>query len=72
MFTEDRKGVAAPARYVSFVWEYMKVNMAMEMEYRAAFLARMFGMIVNDCMWLCFWVMYFTRFPVGKDGRRMM
>ncbi|MGI6162612.1 MAG: ABC transporter permease [Bacillota bacterium] len=64
MFTEDRKGVAALARYVSFVWEYMKVNMAMEMEYRAAFLARMFGMIVNDCMWLCFWVMYFTRFPV--------
>lgn len=64
MFTEDRKGLAVLARHICFVWEYVKVNIAMEMEYRAAFLARMFGMVVNDCMWLAFWIMYFTRFPV--------
>lgn len=50
--------------YASFVWEYMKVNMAMEMEYRAAFITRVLGMAVNDFMWLSFWIMYFTRFPV--------
>ncbi len=52
------------SRSVSFVWEYTKTNLTMEMEYRAAFVARLFGMVLNDCMWLTFWIIYFTRFPV--------
>ncbi len=57
MFKEVKK-------YPAFVFEYLKANLAMEMEYRGAFIARMFGMIVNDAMWLTFWILYFTRFPV--------
>lgn len=54
----------AVKKYSAFVFEYLKANLAMEMEYRGAFIARMFGMIVNDAMWLTFWILYFTRFPV--------
>ncbi len=54
----------AARRYLSFIWEYMKANIAMEMEYRTAFIARLFGMFLNDAMWLTFWLLYFARFPV--------
>ncbi len=47
-----------------FIWEYAKANIAMEMEYRASFLIRVLGMILNDLMWMTFWVLYFKRFPV--------
>ena len=51
-------------RYAKFIWEYTKANMAMEMEYRVSFFGRVFGMILNDLMWMAFWVLYFKRFPV--------
>jgi len=54
----------AVKKYSAFIFEYFKANLAMEMEYRGAFVARMFGMILNDAMWLVFWILYFTRFPV--------
>ena len=51
-------------RTVGFVWAYLKANLAMEMEYRAAFFAQVLSMAINDAMWVAFWVLYFTRFPV--------
>jgi ABC-2 type transport system permease protein len=30
----------------------------------------MFSMLINDCMWLAFWVFYFDRFPVVKGWER--
>jgi ABC-2 type transport system permease protein len=59
-----RSGLGA---YLNFIFEYAKANLAMEMEYRVAFAARVFGMIVNDLMWMSFWILYFDRFPVVQD-----
>lgn len=36
----------------------------MALEYRTAFFTQVFGMIINDILWVAFWVLYFTRFPV--------
>lgn len=58
------------ARYGRFIWEYFKANLAMEMEYRVSFLGRVFGMILNDLMWMSFWVLYFQRFPVVQGWTR--
>lgn len=57
-------------RSASFVWSYTKANLAMEMEYRASFVTRLFGVVLNDCMWLGFWFIYFTRFPVVQGWTR--
>lgn len=51
-------------RTLGFVWAYLKANLAMELEYRAAFLAQVLSMAINDGMWVAFWVLYFARFPV--------
>jgi ABC-2 type transport system permease protein len=51
-------------RTVRFVLAYLRANLAMEMEYRAAFLTQVLSMFINDGMWVAFWVLYFTRFPV--------
>jgi len=42
----------------------------MEVEYGASFAARIFSMLINDCMWLAFWIFYFDRFPVVKGWGR--
>jgi ABC-2 type transport system permease protein len=57
-------------RYARFIWAYAKANLAMEMEYRASFIVRAFGMILNDLMWMTFWVLYFERFPVVQGWRK--
>jgi len=48
----------------------MKANLAMQMEYRATFIGRVFGMMLNDAMWLSFWLLYFARFPVVRGWER--
>lgn len=72
MSTEDRapRGRTGIGRYLGFVFEYVKANISMEMEYRVSFFARVFGMIVNDLMWMSFWILYFERFPVVKGWER--
>ncbi len=77
---EGFAGVAAPdagsdqtrrrPRTLPFVWAYLKANLAMEMEYRAAFFAQILSMAINDGMWVAFWVLYFTRFPVVEGWGR--
>lgn len=57
-------------RTLAFVWAYLKANVAMEMEYRAAFFAQVLSMAINDGMWVAFWVLYFTRFPVVEGWGR--
>ncbi len=55
---------------VSFVWSYAQANLAMEMEYRVSFATRLLGVLLSDCMWLAFWFIYFTRFPVVQGWTR--
>lgn len=54
------------ANYLRFVGGYWKANWAAAMEYRASFLMQLFGMFLNDGIWLLFWTIYFTRFPSVK------
>jgi len=80
MSREDRGGAIAPehrpgafrrlGRTLAFIGAYLKANLAMEMEYRAAFAAQVLSMAINDGMWVAFWVLYFTRFPVVKGWGR--
>jgi ABC-2 type transport system permease protein len=58
------------ASYLDFVLEYAKANLSMEMEYRASFAGRVFGMILNDAMWMAFWILYFDRFPVVQGWQK--
>lgn len=39
-----------------------KANFLSAMEYRAAFLTQIFGMILNDLVYLVFWMIFFDRF----------
>ncbi len=61
------RGFLATLRLVG---AYLKANLAMEMEYRAAFLAQVLSMAINDGMWVAFWVLYFARFPVVEGWGR--
>ena len=57
-------------RYAEFVWAYFKANLQMAMEYRVSFLTQVFGMFINDGIWLVFWWLYFTKFPVVEGWER--
>ncbi len=52
------------ARLGRFVWEYFRANLAMAMEYRANFVIQIFGMILNDALWVLFWWLFFHKFPM--------
>jgi ABC-2 type transport system permease protein len=53
-------------KFIAFVGAYWKANWAAALEYRASFLMQFFGMFINDGIWVVFWTLYFTRFPVLK------
>jgi ABC-2 type transport system permease protein len=53
-------------RELKFLLALWKNNLASVMEYRAAFLAQSFGMILNDGVYFLVWVLFFDRF---KDIR---
>ncbi|HLN63751.1 MAG TPA: ABC-2 family transporter protein [Symbiobacteriaceae bacterium] len=52
------------ANLVRLVGAYIKVNLAVALEYRASMLSQVLGMCFNDLLWVMFWVLYFTKFPV--------
>lgn len=45
---------------------YIGLNFRANLEYRGAFFSQVIAMLLNDCVWLLFWVLFFTRFPVLK------
>jgi ABC-2 type transport system permease protein len=45
---------------------YFQANLAMFLEYRFSAFSQLIGMFINDVLWVAFWVLYFTRFPVLK------
>ena len=49
---------------------YQAANLAMAMEYRTAFFAQVFGMVLNDSLWLAYWTLFFSRFPVVRGWGR--
>lgn len=51
---------------LSFFATYVRCNLQIALEYRISFLAQVFAMALNDAMWIMFWAMFFTRFPVVR------
>src|SRR5919202_1251584 len=49
-------------KLVRFVADDVKANIQVALEYRAAFWAQVFSMILNDAMWIAFWALFFASF----------
>lgn len=50
--------------HLYFLQAMMRTNFAMAIEYRLSFVTQVFGMMINDSMWVFFWMLYFEKFPV--------
>jgi ABC-2 type transport system permease protein len=60
-------------RELRFLIALWRANLQAAMEFRAAFLTQIIGMIVNNCLYFLFWVLFFDRFgQVGGYGLREM
>ncbi len=59
------------ARELRFLLALWRANLQAAMEFRAAFLTQVVGMVVNNALYLLFWVVFFERFEsVGGYGLR--
>jgi ABC-2 type transport system permease protein len=52
------------AKLLRLMGAYFRTNLAGFLEYRFSAFSQIVGMFINDGMWVTFWVLYFTRFPV--------
>lgn len=50
--------------YIMLAAAYTRLNLRAQLEYRGAFLSQVLAMALNDGVWVSFWVLFFTRFPV--------
>lgn len=59
---------------LSFLWSYWKMNWQGAMEFRASFVTQVLSMLINNGVWIIFWGIYFTKFPVvnGWELRDIM
>ena len=57
--------------YLGLAWAYVRLNLNAQLEYRGAFFMQVAAMFFNDCVWVIFWTVFFTRFPIleGWDVR---
>lgn len=53
-------------RGARFILTYFKLNWLGAMEFRASFWSQVISMMINNSVWIVFWGIYFTRFPVVK------
>lgn len=49
---------------LAFILAYVRTNLAAALEYRTSLVSQVLGMFINDGLWVAFWILYFTRFPV--------
>jgi ABC-2 type transport system permease protein len=50
--------------YLGMATAYTRLNLNSQLEYRGAFVAQVAAMFLNDGVWVVFWALFFTRFPV--------
>jgi viologen exporter family transport system permease protein len=50
--------------YLGLATAYTHLNLNAQLEYRGAFISQVAAMFLNDGVWVVFWVLFFTRFPV--------
>lgn len=60
------KTIGTVLNFTELVAAYVKLNLKAQMEYRTAFISQVAAMFLNDCVWVLFWSVFFTRFPVVK------
>src|SRR5262249_13718379 len=51
-------------RYLGLACAYARLNLNAQLEYRGAFISQVAAMFLNDGVWVVFWILFFTRFPV--------
>lgn len=55
---------ARAANYFKLAAAYVRLNLMSQLEYRGAFLSQVVAMFINDGVWVVFWCLFFSRFPV--------
>lgn len=50
--------------YLGLAAAYTRLNLNAQLEYRGAFISQVAAMFLNDGVWVVFWTLFFTRFPV--------
>jgi len=50
--------------YLGLAAAYTRLNLNAQLAYRGAFAAQVLAMLLNDGVWVVFWTLFFTRFPV--------
>jgi len=50
--------------YLGLAVAYTRLNLNAQLEYRGAFISQVAAMFLNDGVWVVFWILFFTRFPV--------
>ncbi|MEF3310256.1 ABC-2 family transporter protein [Paenibacillus sp. GYB004] len=56
--------MSTAANLLKFVWACWKLNLSGAMEYRMSFFLTAGMMVVNNVVWIFYWGVYFTKFPV--------
>ena len=56
--------LSAFGNYLKLAAAYVRLNLNAQLEYRGAFLSQVAAMFLNDGVWVAFWSLFFTRFPV--------
>ena len=51
-------------KHLVLMKEYVRLTLAAAMEYRFNFLLQAFSMIINDGIWIIFWLIFYNKFPV--------
>lgn len=50
--------------YLGLAGAYTRLNLNAQLEYRGAFISQVAAMFINDGVWVIFWTLFFTRFPI--------
>lgn len=58
----DKRGTTSGQ--IHFFAAMMRTNFLSAVEYRSSFATQVVGMMINDSMWVFFWMLYFEKFPV--------
>lgn len=56
--------MSTAAKHLRFMYTCWKLNLAGAMEFRTSFLLQVGMMMLNNAVWIFFWGVYFTRFPI--------
>lgn len=57
-------------RTFQLIRAYLRANLRAALEYRASFASEVFAMLLNDVMWLAFWIAFYDRFPAVHGWQR--